>query len=206
VSNFVSSLAADCIGGRRVVQELGHGYRVAVVGATGNVGREMLSIMAEREFPADEVVALASLAFDRQGGLVREDDVLKVQDLETFDFRASTSCSRRPARRFPPFTRRVPPRPAPSSSNNTSQFRMTPTCHWSCRRSIRRPSPDSPSAASIANPNCSTMQMVVALKPLHDLARIKAGGGRHVPVGVGGGPRGDDELFNQTRAIYVMTR
>ena len=89
------------------------------------------------------------------------------------DFAASTSSCRRPAPRSRRCSRRAPPRPAPSSSTTPRASAWTRTCRWSCPRSTRRRSRRYAKRGIIANPNCSTIQMVVALKPLHDLARIK---------------------------------
>ena len=179
------------------------GYRVAVVGATGAVGREMLKTLAERNFPADEVAAVASGRSTGQEVSFGEKKVLTVRNLETFDFRgwdiglfspgASVSAVHAP-------------RAAASGCvviDNTSQFRMEPD--------IPLVVPEvNPQALAkfgrrniIANPNCSTIQMVVALKPLHDQFRI-----RRVVVSTyqsvsGAGKEGMDELFSHTKSVYV---
>jgi aspartate-semialdehyde dehydrogenase len=163
-------------------------FKVAVVGATGVVGHEMLSILAERAFPVSEVCAIAS---ERSaGGEVSfgEDDVLKVQDLGRFDFKGVDIALFSPGAKVSAVHA---PRAAKAGAiviDNTSQFRMDP---------------DVPLIVPDANPNCSTMQMVVALKPLHDLARIKRVVVSTYQSVSGAGREAMDELFNQTRSIYV---
>jgi aspartate-semialdehyde dehydrogenase len=178
------------------------GYRIAVVGATGNVGREMLNILAEREFPVDEIVALASrksLGTEVAFG----DRTLKTQDLETFDFKgwdiALFSIGAEP-------TKTYGPRAAQAGCvviDNSSLYRMDP----SIPLIVPEVNPDAIEMVRerniIANPNCSTAQLVVALKPLHDRARI-----RRVVVSTyqsvsGAGKEGMDELWRQTKGIYV---
>jgi aspartate-semialdehyde dehydrogenase len=180
------------------------GYRVVVVGATGNVGREMLNILAERQFPLDEVAAVAS---PRSTGSVidfgdsgRE---LKVSNIEHFDFSgwdiALFAAGSGPARDYAP-------RAAAAGCtviDNSSYFRMdpdvpliVPEVNAGAIEGYRRKN-------IIANPNCSTAQMVVALKPLHDAAGI-----RRVVVSTyqsvsGAGKKGMDELFEQSRNIFV---
>ncbi len=179
------------------------GYRIAVVGATGAVGREILKTLAERAFPVDSIVALASGRSAGQEISFGEKTVLKVQNLERFDFRGTDLGLFSPGAAVSAIHA---PRAAAAGCvviDNTSHFRMEPDVplvvpevnpqhlkHFA-RRNI------------IANPNCSTIQMVVALKPLHDMARV-----RRVVVATyqsvsGAGKEGMDELFNQTRAIYV---
>jgi aspartate-semialdehyde dehydrogenase len=179
------------------------GYRVAVIGATGNVGRELLSILAERAFPADEVVALAS---ERSVGAevsFGEDDILKVRDLETFDFRGVDIVLSSPGAKVSAIHA---PRAAKAGAvviDNTSQFRMDPD--------VPLVVPEvNPGAVAgyrrrgiIANPNCSTIQMVVALKPLHDLAKIERIVVSTYQSVSGAGREAMDELFNQTRGIFV---
>src|SRR5437763_16641890 len=179
------------------------GFKVAVVGATGNVGREILTTLAERNFPADDVVALASSASAGREVSFGEDDVLRVQALDTYDFRGIDIALFSPGAKVSAVHA---PRAAKTGAvviDNTSHFRMEPDVPLVVPE-------DNPEAIAqykkrgiIANPNCSTIQMVVALKPLHDLAQVKrivvatyqsvSGAGRAVM----------DELFNQTRGIYV---
>ncbi len=178
------------------------GYRVAIVGATGNVGREMLNILDERQFPADEVVALASRrSVGREVSL--GDRTLKVKALEDYDFKgidialfsAGAAASKEWA-----------PRAAAAGAvviDNSSYFRMfedvpliVPECNADAIAGYTR-------RGIIANPNCSTAQLVVALKPLHDVARIKRVVVATYQSTSGAGNEAMNELFNQTKAIYV---
>jgi aspartate-semialdehyde dehydrogenase len=179
------------------------GYRVAVVGGTGNVGREMLQILAEREFPVEEVVPVASARSAGQEVSYGEDDVLKVRELDRFDFKGFDIALFSPGAKVSAVHA---PRAAAAGCiviDNTSQFRMDPD--------IPLVVPEvNPGAIArykkrniIANPNCSTIQMVVALKPLHDLARIKRVVVATYQSVSGAGKEAMDELFNQTRAIYM---
>ena len=180
------------------------GYRIAVAGATGNVGRELLNILAEREFPADEVVALASSR--SQGDTIPFGDTdreLKVQTLDHFDF---NGCDMALFAAGSEATGIHAPRAAKAGCvviDNSSLYRMDPDVP------LIVPEVNADAIAGyakrniIANPNCSTAQLVVALKPLHDRARI-----RRVVVATyqsvsGAGKAGMDELFEQTRAIFV---
>ncbi|GGC17823.1 aspartate-semialdehyde dehydrogenase [Novosphingobium marinum] len=180
------------------------GYRVAVVGATGNVGREMLNILAEREFPCDELTAVASsrstgseIEFGETGRM------LKVKNIEHFDFTgydiALFAAGSGPTKTYAP--------KAASQGcvviDNSSLYRMDPDVPLI----VPEVNPDAIDGYTkkniIANPNCSTAQMVVALKPLHDAAKL-----RRVVVSTyqstsGAGKAGMDELFNQSRAIFV---
>lgn len=177
------------------------GYKIVVVGATGNVGREMLNILAEREFPVDEIAVLASrrsLGTEVSFG----DKTLKTQDLDTFDFAGwdialfaigSTA------------TKEYAPKAAAADCvviDNSSLYRYDPlvplivpevnadAIHGYSKKNI------------IANPNCSTAQMVVALKPLHDRATIKRVVVSTYQSVSGAGKDGMDELWDQTKSIY----
>jgi len=178
-------------------------YSVAVVGATGAVGREILTTLAEREFPVSDVVALAS---ERSaGGIVSfgEHEELKVQDLAGFDFRGIDIVLSSPGAKV---SAEHSPRAAAAGAvviDNTSQFRMDPEVPLVVPEVNPEAIAGYRKRRIIANPNCSTIQMVVALKPLHDLARI-----RRVVVATyqstsGAGKEAMDELFNQTRGIFV---
>ncbi|KLE35754.1 aspartate-semialdehyde dehydrogenase [Aurantiacibacter luteus] len=180
------------------------GYRVAVVGATGNVGREMLAILAEREFPMDEVAAVAS---SRSVGTEIEvgdsGRMVKCKNIEHFDFAgwdiALFACGSEA-------TKVHAPRAAAAGCvviDNSSLYRMDPDVPLI----VPEVNPDAIDGYKarniIANPNCSTAQLVVALKPLHDAATI-----RRVVVSTyqsvsGAGKQGMDELFEQSRAIFV---
>ena len=179
------------------------GYKVAVVGATGAVGREMLKTLAERQFPVGEVIALASARSVGSEVSFGEDSVLKVRNLETFDFKGTDLALFSPGAAISAVHA---PRAAAAGCiviDNTSQFRMdhdvpliVPEVNpQALKRFARR--------GIIANPNCSTIQMVVALKPLHDIARVKRVVVSTYQSVSGAGKEGMDELFNQTRAIYV---
>ena len=180
------------------------GYRVAVVGATGNVGREMLQTLAERDFPADEVVALASERSVGQEISFGEKATLKVHDLAAFDFRGIDIVLSSPGAKISAI---FSPKAAAAGAvviDNTSYFRMEPDVPLVVPEVNAHAIAGFRKRGIIANPNCSTIQMVVALKPLHDLARI-----RRVVVATyqsvsGAGKDAMDELFNQTRGIYVL--
>ena len=178
------------------------GYKIAVLGATGNVGREMLNILAEREFPADEVVALASRR--SQGTEVSYGERnLKVRALDTYDFTGTDICLMATSGTM---SGEWAPKIAAKGCvviDNSSKWRMDPDVP------LIVPEVNADAIAGytkkniIANPNCSTAQMVVALKPLHDAAGI-----RRVVVSTyqsvsGAGKEAMDELFTQTRAIFV---
>jgi len=177
--------------------------RVAVVGATGNVGREMLSILAERGYPAAQVVAVAS---ERSAGAevsYGEDDVLKVEDLEHFDFSDIDIALFSPGAKVSAVHA---PRAAKAGAiviDNTSHFRMEPDVPLV----VPEVNPEAIALyrkrGIIANPNCSTIQMVVALKPLYELARVKRVVVATYQSVSGAGREAMDELFNQTRSIYV---
>src|SRR5437868_2584471 len=182
------------------------GYKVAVVGATGNVGREMLNILEERQFPVDEIFALASrrsLGTEVSFG----DRTLKCQDLEQFDFRgidfvlmsAGSAVSKEWSPRIGALGAMV--------IDNSSCWRydaevplIVPEVNahvleeYMSRKTRRN---------IIANPNCSTAQLVVVLKPLHDLAKIKRVVVSTYQSVSGAGKEGMDELWSQTKGIFV---
>jgi aspartate-semialdehyde dehydrogenase len=180
------------------------GYRVAVVGATGNVGREMLNILAEREFPADEVAAIASSR--STGSVIDYGDSgreLKVRNIEHFDFEgwdmalfaAGSGASRAYAH--------VAAAAGCTVIDNSSYFRMDPDVPLIVPE-VNPEAIDGYRARNIiANPNCSTAQMVVALKPLHDAATIKRVVVSTYQSVSGAGKAGMDELFEQSRNIFV---
>src|SRR5580765_8416031 len=179
------------------------GFRVAVVGATGNVGREFLAIMAERNFPADDVVALASPRSVGREVSFGEDDILRVQALDTFDFRGIDIVLSSPGSKV---SQAFAPRATKAGAvviDNTSCFRMEPDVPLVVPEVNPEAIAQYQKRGIIANPNCSTIQMVVALKPLHDLATVKRVVVSTYQSVSGGGRAVMDELFNQTRAIYV---
>jgi len=178
------------------------GYRVAVIGATGNVGREMLNILAEREFPVDEIVALASrrsLGSECSFG----DRTLKSEDLEHFDF---TGWDMALFAIGSDATKVYAPKAAKAGCvviDNSSLYRMDPEVPLI----VPEVNPEAIDGYSkkniIANPNCSTAQMVVALKPLHDRAKIKRVVVSTYQSVSGSGKDAMDELWNQTKGLYV---
>lgn len=179
------------------------GYKVAVVGATGNVGREMLQTLADRNFPVGEVVALASERSVGQQVSFGEDQVLKVQDLAKFDFSGTDFVLSSPGAKI---SAQFAPRAAAAGAcviDNTSHFRMDPDVPLVVPEVNPHHLAGWRKKGIIANPNCSTIQMVVALKPLHDLAKIKRVVVSTYQSVSGGGKEAMDELFTQTRAIYV---
>ncbi len=180
------------------------GYRVAVVGATGNVGREMLNILAERQFPVEDIVALASrrsLGTEISFG----DKTLKTKDLDTFDFTgwdmALFAVGSEATKKYAPGAAKA----GCVVIDNSSLYRYDPdiplivpevnpeAIHNYAKKNI------------IANPNCSTAQMVVALKPLHDRATIKRVVVSTYQSVSGAGKEGADELWDQTKSIYNPT-
>jgi aspartate-semialdehyde dehydrogenase len=180
------------------------GYRVVVVGATGNVGREMMNILAEREFPCDEIAAVASSR--STGSEIEYGDTgrkLKVKNIEHFDF-AGWDIALFAAGSEP--TRIYAPKAAAAGCvviDNSSLYRMDPDVPLVVPE-VNPEAIDGYKARNIiANPNCSTAQMVVALKPLHDAATIKRVVVSTYQSTSGAGKAGMDELFEQSRAIFV---
>ena len=180
------------------------GYRIVVVGATGNVGREMLNILAEREFPIDEIAAVAS---SRSTGVEVEfgetGKMLKVRNIEHFDF-AGWDMALFAAGSGP--TKDYAPKAAATGCvviDNSSLYRMDPDVPLI----VPEVNPEAIAGYTkrniIANPNCSTAQMVVALKPLHDAAKIKRVVVSTYQSVSGAGKGGMDELFEQSRDIFV---
>ncbi len=177
-------------------------FKVAVVGATGAVGGEMLNILAEREFPADEVVALASRASLGREVSYGDEDTLKVQALEDYEFEGTDLALFSPGGAI---SKVHAPRAAAAGCvviDNTSHFRMEPDVP------LVVPEVNPVALAGfrerniIANPNCSTIQMVMALKPLHDLALVKRVVVATYQSVSGAGRAAMDELFDQTKGIY----
>ena len=179
------------------------GYKVAVIGATGNVGRELLQILSEREFPADDVIPLASEKSVGREVSFGDDETLKVRDLATFDFRGVDIALSSPGAKV---SAQFSPKAAKAGCvviDNTSHFRMDPEVPLVVPEVNRDAIADYGRRNIIANPNCSTIQMVVAMKPLHDLAVIRRAVVATYQSVSGAGRAGMDELFNQTRGIYV---
>ena len=178
------------------------GYKVAVVGATGNVGREMLDILAERAFPADEIVAIASR---RSHGVEVScgERTLKAKALEHFDFSDVDICLMSAGSTV---SKEWSPRIAAKGAvviDNSSCWRydsdvplVVPEVNADAVAGFRK-------KGIIANPNCSTAELVVVLKPLHDRAKIKRVVVSTYQSVSGAGREAMDELFAQTRAVYV---
>ncbi len=178
-------------------------YKVAVVGATGNVGREILKILAERNFPVREVVALASAKSRGKDVSYGNTKILKTKVLDEYDFRGTDIALFSPGASV---SKEFAPLAAEQGCvviDNTSFFRMdkdiplvVPEVNPEALAGFRKRN-------IIANPNCSTMQMVVALKPLHDAAGI-----RRIVVSTyqsvsGAGKEAMDELFSQTKDLFI---
>jgi aspartate-semialdehyde dehydrogenase len=178
------------------------GYKVAVIGATGNVGREMLNILAEREFPADEVSAIAS-----RRSMGREvsfgDGRLKCQDLEQFDFRgvdfALMSAGSAVAKEWAP---KIGAQGC-VVIDNSSCWRMDPDVPLIVPEVNADAVVGFTKKNIVANPNCSTAQLVVVLKPLHDRAKIKRVVVATYQSVSGAGKEAMDELWDQTKGIFV---
>ena len=180
------------------------GYKVVVAGATGNVGREMLNILAEREFPVDEIAALASrksLGTEVSFG----DKTIKTKDLDTFDFTGWDIALFAVGSEA---TKVYAPKAAAAGCvviDNSSLYRYDPEIPLI----VPEVNADAIHAYKnkniIANPNCSTAQMVVALKPLHDRAKITRVVVSTYQSVSGAGKEGMDELWNQTKAVYNPT-
>jgi aspartate-semialdehyde dehydrogenase len=178
-------------------------FKVAVVGATGNVGREILSILAERKFPVSEVVAVASARSVGNEVSFGDDDILKVRDLEKYDFKGVDIALFSPGAKVSAVHA---PRAAKAGAvvvDNTSHFRMDKDVPLVVPEVNPQAIAQYEKRGIIANPNCSTIQMVVALKPLHDLATIKRVVVATYQSVSGAGHAAMDELFTQTRGIYV---
>ncbi len=179
------------------------GYKVAVVGATGNVGREMLGILAERSFPADEVVALASPR--SQGTEISFGDrILKCKALDHYDFSDVDICLMSAGSSV---SKEWSPRIAAAGAvviDNSSQWRydsdvplIVPEVNADAVVGFRK-------KGIIANPNCSTAQLVVALKPLHDRAKITRVVVATYQSVSGAGKDAMDELFSQTKSVFTL--
>jgi aspartate-semialdehyde dehydrogenase len=179
------------------------GYKVAVVGATGNVGREMLGILAERSFPADEVVALASrrsLGVEVSYG----DATLKVKALEHCDFSDIDICLMSAGSGV---AKEWAPKIAAAGAvviDNSSCWRYDADVPLVVPEVNAHAIADFRKRGIIANPNCSTAQLVVALKPLHDKAKIKRVVVSTYQSVSGAGKEAMDELFSQTKAVFTL--
>ena len=179
------------------------GYRVAVVGATGNVGREMMLILEELEFPVDEIHAVASrksIGVEVSFGA----RTLKCEALDQFDFSkvdiVLMSAGGAVSKEWSPKIGKA----GPVVIDNSSAWRMDPDVPLI----VPEVNPDAITLFRkkniIANPNCSTIQLVVALKPLHDAAKIKRAVVSTYQSVSGAGKEGMDELFDQTKGVFVL--
>ncbi|MGA2952183.1 MAG: aspartate-semialdehyde dehydrogenase, partial [Caulobacteraceae bacterium] len=179
------------------------GYRVAVVGATGAVGREMLNILEELQFPVDRMHAIASRnSLGVEVGW--KNGVIKCEDLAQFDFSRVDIVLMSAGKAISKAWAEKIGEAGPIVIDNSSAWRMDPDvplivpevnpddAEWADRKNI------------IANPNCSTAQLVVALKPLHDAARIKRAVVATYQSVSGAGKQGMDELWDQTKGIFVL--
>ncbi|WP_299968836.1 aspartate-semialdehyde dehydrogenase [uncultured Roseobacter sp.] len=180
------------------------GYRVVIAGATGNVGREMLNILAERHFPVDEITVLASrksLGTEVSFG----DKTLKTKDLDTFDFTgwdiALFAVGSEATKKYAPAAAKA----GCVVIDNSSLYRYDPDVPLIVPEVNPQAITGYAKKNIIANPNCSTAQMVVALKPLHDRATIKRVVVSTYQSVSGAGREGIDELWDQTKSIYNPT-
>jgi aspartate-semialdehyde dehydrogenase len=179
------------------------GYKVAIVGATGNVGREMLGVLAERDFPADEVVALASR---RSQGVECSfgDKTLKVKALDNYDFSDVDICLMSAGGAV---SKEWSPKIAAQGAvviDNSSAWRMDPDVPLIVPEVNAESTSGFRKKGIIANPNCSTAQLVVALKPLHDKVKIKRVVVSTYQSVSGAGKDAMDELFAQTKAVFTI--
>lgn len=177
-------------------------YKVAVVGATGNVGREMIQILHEREFPIREIVALASY---RSVGheISFGDEDLKVQDLAKYDFKGTDFVFSSPGSAVSAEYTPIAAKAGAIVIDNTSHFRMDDDVPLVVPEVNPEALKDYSKRNIIANPNCSTIQMVMALKPLHDVAKIKRVVVSTYQSVSGAGKSAMDELFNQSRHFFM---
>lgn len=177
-------------------------YKIAVVGATGNVGREILKILADRNFPAREVVALAS-ARSKGKEVSFGDQILKIQDLATYDFRGTDIGLFSPGSKV---SAEYAPKAAKAGCiviDNTSHFRMDPDIPLIVPEVNSDAISEYTKKYIIANPNCSTIQMVCVLKPLHEVAKIKRVVVSTYQSVSGAGKDAMDELYDQTKGLYM---
>ncbi len=178
-------------------------FKIAVAGATGNVGREILNILAERRFPVREMVALASKRSAGKEVSFGEEDILKVQVLEDFDFSDVDIALFSPGASV---SKIHAPRAAEQGCvviDNTSFFRMDPEIPLIVPEVNAYALEGYRKRNIIANPNCSTAQLVVALKPLHEAATIKRVVVSTYQSVSGAGKEGMDELYDQTKNLYM---
>ena len=178
-------------------------YKIAVVGATGNVGREMLNLLYERNFPAKEIIALASHRSKGKKVSFGDNETLIVQALDEYDFSTTDIALFSPGSKVSAI---YAPKAAQAGCiviDNTSHFRMQPDIPLVVPEVNGYAIENYKNHYIIANPNCSTIQMLVALKPLHDLATIQRIIVSTYQSVSGAGKEAMDELYNQTKSIYM---
>jgi len=178
------------------------GYKVAIAGATGNVGREVLNILHERGFPVDEVVALASSRSEGREVSFGDHDI-KVQDMAKFDFKGTDIVLSSPGGAVSAKYSPIAAKAGAVVIDNTSHFRMDPDVPLIVPEVNPEAIAQHTKRNIIANPNCSTIQMVVALKPIHDAAKIKRVVVSTYQSVSGSGKEAMDELFNQTKGVFM---
>lgn len=178
-------------------------YKIAVVGATGNVGREILKTLAERNFPAKEVVALASSRSVGREVSFGDEKILKIQDLATYDFKDTDIALFSPGGKVSAQYAPIAAKAGCIVIDNTSHFRMDEDVPLVVPEVNPGALTGSHKRNIIANPNCSTIQMVVALKPLHDVAKIKRVVVSTYQSVSGAGKSAMDELYEHTKKLYV---
>jgi aspartate-semialdehyde dehydrogenase len=178
-------------------------HKIAVVGATGNVGRAMLSILAERGVPADNIYAIASERSEGREVSYGEEDTLRIIPLNDFDFKKASIGLFSPGGKI---SAEYAPKAAAQGCvviDNTSHFRNEPDIPLVVPEVNAGKIVDYKNRGIIANPNCSLIQLVVALKPLQEIAPIKRVVASTYQSVSGAGKDAMDELYNQTRAIYM---
>lgn len=178
-------------------------YKIAIAGATGNVGRELLSILAERQFPASEVVALASRSSIGKEVSYGDQKILKVKALEDYDFSDTDIALFSPGGKV---SAEFAPKAAAAGCvviDNTSHFRMQPDIPLVVPEVNAHALRDYAARNIIANPNCSTIQMVHAIAPLHEAFEIQRIVVSTYQSVSGAGKSAMDELYDQTKALYV---
>jgi len=181
-------------------------YKIAVVGATGNVGREILSILHERNFPVREVVALASQSSKGKEVSFGDNKILKIQALDEYDFTGTDIALFSPGSSISKIYAPIAAEQGCVVIDNTSYFRMhddiplvVPEVNPEALENFREKN-------IIANPNCSTIQMMVALKPIYDLVGIKRVVVSTYQAVSGAGKEAMDELYDQTKAKFSYDR
>ncbi len=178
-------------------------YTVAVVGATGNVGHEMLNLLAERGFPVKDVHALASARSHGTEVSFGDKGVLKVQNLAGFDFKGVDFVLSSPGSKVSAEFTPIAAKAGAIVIDNTSYFRMDPDVPLVVPEVNPEALKDYSKRNIVANPNCSTIQMVMALKPLHDAATVKRVVVATYQSVSGAGKAGMDTLFEQGRKFFV---